>query len=291
MHGGARADAARGGRARARRHRARRTRGRPLPRAARSSPRCSARCSSRSARTSPTTTPTRGAAPTPRTASGPVRVTAGGLVPPRQVLIATYVTFGLAVLCGAYLVAVAGWELLAVGAASILAGVLYTGGPRPVRLRGPGRGVRVPVLRHRRRRGLLLRAARAPAVGGVRARRAGRPARRARSSSSTTCATSTPTAARASARSRCGSGASARAASTPRWSTLAFLIAPLAVGASGSLSPWLLLRWLALPLAVPLVRIVRNAHRRAVAERRAGGRRAARARLLRAARRPASLLS
>src|ERR1700709_1846690 len=35
---------------------------------------------------------------------GPVRVTAGGLVPPRQVLIATYVTFGLAVVCGVYLV-------------------------------------------------------------------------------------------------------------------------------------------------------------------------------------------
>jgi len=62
---------------------------------------------------------------------GPMRVTAGGLVPPRQVLVATYVTFGLAVLCGAYLISVAGWGLLAVGAASILAGVLYTGGPRP----------------------------------------------------------------------------------------------------------------------------------------------------------------
>jgi 1,4-dihydroxy-2-naphthoate polyprenyltransferase len=69
---------------------------------------------------------------------GPVRVTAGGLVPPRQVLIATYVTFGLAVLCGAYLIAVAGWGLLAVGAASILAGVLYTGGPRPYGYEGLG---------------------------------------------------------------------------------------------------------------------------------------------------------
>ena len=69
---------------------------------------------------------------------GPVRVTAGGLVPPRQVLLATYVTFGLAVLCGVYLVAVAGWELLAVGAASILAGVLYTGGPRPYGYEGLG---------------------------------------------------------------------------------------------------------------------------------------------------------
>jgi 1,4-dihydroxy-2-naphthoate polyprenyltransferase len=69
---------------------------------------------------------------------GPVRVTAGGLVPPRQVLVATYATFGLAVACGAYLVAVAGPELLAVGAASILAGVLYTGGPRPYGYEGLG---------------------------------------------------------------------------------------------------------------------------------------------------------
>jgi 1,4-dihydroxy-2-naphthoate octaprenyltransferase len=69
---------------------------------------------------------------------GPVRVTAGGLVPPRQVLVATYVTFGLAVLCGAYLIAVAGWQLLIVGAASIAAGVLYTGGPRPYGYEGLG---------------------------------------------------------------------------------------------------------------------------------------------------------
>jgi len=69
---------------------------------------------------------------------GPVRVTAGGLVPPRQVLLATYASFGLAVAFGAYLVAVAGPELLAVGAASILAGVLYTGGPRPYGYEGLG---------------------------------------------------------------------------------------------------------------------------------------------------------
>jgi 1,4-dihydroxy-2-naphthoate octaprenyltransferase len=69
---------------------------------------------------------------------GPVRVTAGGLVPPRQVLVATYVSFGLAVLFGIYLVVVAGPILLAVGAASILAGVLYTGGPRPYGYEGLG---------------------------------------------------------------------------------------------------------------------------------------------------------
>jgi 1,4-dihydroxy-2-naphthoate octaprenyltransferase len=69
---------------------------------------------------------------------GPVRVTAGGLVPPKHVLMATYASFGIAVLVGIYLIVVAGWQLLLVGAASILAGVLYTGGPRPYGYEGLG---------------------------------------------------------------------------------------------------------------------------------------------------------
>jgi 1,4-dihydroxy-2-naphthoate octaprenyltransferase len=69
---------------------------------------------------------------------GPLRVTGGGLMPPRRVLVGTYVAFGVAVAAGAYLIAVAGWELLLVGAVSILAGVLYTGGPRPYGYEGLG---------------------------------------------------------------------------------------------------------------------------------------------------------
>src|SRR5581483_8453053 len=69
---------------------------------------------------------------------GPVRVTAGGLVPPSRVLAATYISFAVAVLAGVYLIVVAGWQLLLVGAASILAGVLYTGGPRPYGYEGLG---------------------------------------------------------------------------------------------------------------------------------------------------------
>ncbi|HEX8066378.1 MAG TPA: 1,4-dihydroxy-2-naphthoate polyprenyltransferase [Thermoleophilaceae bacterium] len=69
---------------------------------------------------------------------GPVRVTAGGLLPPRRVLVGTWVAFGIAVAAGAYLIAVAGWELLLVGVASIAAGVLYTGGPRPYGYEGLG---------------------------------------------------------------------------------------------------------------------------------------------------------
>ena len=69
---------------------------------------------------------------------GPVRVTAGGLMPPQRVLTGTYVAFGIAVAAGTYLIAVAGWELLVVGIASIAAGVLYTGGPRPYGYEGLG---------------------------------------------------------------------------------------------------------------------------------------------------------
>ena len=69
---------------------------------------------------------------------GPVRVTAAGLVAPRQVLVATWLAFAVAVAFGAYLIALVGWELLAVGIASIVAGVLYTGGPRPYGYEGLG---------------------------------------------------------------------------------------------------------------------------------------------------------
>ena len=69
---------------------------------------------------------------------GPVRVTAGGLMPPQRVLTGTYVAFGVAVAAGAYLAAVAGPEMLVVGIASIAAGVLYTGGPRPYGYAGLG---------------------------------------------------------------------------------------------------------------------------------------------------------
>ena len=69
---------------------------------------------------------------------GPVRVTAGGLVPPQHVLYGIWISFGIAVLFGSYLIAVAGWELLVIGVLSIIAGVLYTGGPKPYGYAGLG---------------------------------------------------------------------------------------------------------------------------------------------------------
>ncbi len=69
---------------------------------------------------------------------GPVRVTSAGLVTPRRVLNATWIAFGIAVACGIYLATVAGVVILVVGAFSIAAGVLYTGGPRPYGYAGMG---------------------------------------------------------------------------------------------------------------------------------------------------------
>jgi 1,4-dihydroxy-2-naphthoate octaprenyltransferase len=69
---------------------------------------------------------------------GPVRVTSSGLVAPRRVLYATWIAFAAAIGAGIYLATVAGWEILVVGAVSIAAGVLYTGGPRPYGYAGLG---------------------------------------------------------------------------------------------------------------------------------------------------------
>jgi 1,4-dihydroxy-2-naphthoate octaprenyltransferase len=69
---------------------------------------------------------------------GPVRVTSAGMVTPRRVLNATWIAFAVAVSCGIYLASVAGLVILLIGAFSIAAGVLYTGGPRPYGYAGLG---------------------------------------------------------------------------------------------------------------------------------------------------------
>jgi 1,4-dihydroxy-2-naphthoate octaprenyltransferase len=69
---------------------------------------------------------------------GPVRVTASGLAAPRRVLYATWAAFGIAALAGIYLAVEVGPEIIAIGVLSIIAGVLYTGGPRPYGYEGLG---------------------------------------------------------------------------------------------------------------------------------------------------------
>ena len=69
---------------------------------------------------------------------GPTRATATGLVTPRQMLMATVVTFGFAALAGLYLVWTGGLPILLIGLASIVSGVLYTAGPYPLGYVGLG---------------------------------------------------------------------------------------------------------------------------------------------------------
>ncbi len=69
---------------------------------------------------------------------GPVRAVAAGLITARAMRAAMIATFAAAVAVGAYLAAVGGWPVIAIGVASIAAGVLYTGGPWPLGYHGLG---------------------------------------------------------------------------------------------------------------------------------------------------------
>jgi 1,4-dihydroxy-2-naphthoate octaprenyltransferase len=69
---------------------------------------------------------------------GPMRVTQAGLATPRAVQCAAASAFMLASLCGVFLVTVAGWPIAALGLASILAAIAYTGGPFPLGYNGLG---------------------------------------------------------------------------------------------------------------------------------------------------------
>src|SRR6202165_391298 len=76
-------------------------------------------------------------ADTPRRV-GPVRAAASGVVAPEQVRGAAVVAFGVAGVAGLALSLATDWRLLVVGAACLLAGWLYTGGPRPYGYLGLG---------------------------------------------------------------------------------------------------------------------------------------------------------
>ncbi len=69
---------------------------------------------------------------------GPPRVTQTGLLTPRDVRLGMAAAFGGAALIGLYLAYVGGWPIIAVGVASIVAGVAYTGGPWPFGYHGLG---------------------------------------------------------------------------------------------------------------------------------------------------------
>lgn len=69
---------------------------------------------------------------------GPLRAASSGVVPPNQVKWAAIAAFGVAGAVGLVLSLATDWRLLFVGAACLLAGWLYTGGPRPYGYLGLG---------------------------------------------------------------------------------------------------------------------------------------------------------
>ena len=66
------------------------------------------------------------------------RATAAGLISPQKMLLATYITMGIAFLAGLYLVWIGGWIILFIGVLSLLFGIAYTGGPYPLGYNGLG---------------------------------------------------------------------------------------------------------------------------------------------------------
>lgn len=69
---------------------------------------------------------------------GPTRAVQSGLLTARQVKAGLAVTVALAFLAGAYLVSVGGLPIVAIGVASVLSAIAYTGGPYPLGYHGLG---------------------------------------------------------------------------------------------------------------------------------------------------------
>ncbi len=69
---------------------------------------------------------------------GPVRLTASGLAAPARVKQAAFLSFAVSALLGIVLAVAVDWRLILVGAASILAAALYSGGPKPYASSGLG---------------------------------------------------------------------------------------------------------------------------------------------------------
>jgi 1,4-dihydroxy-2-naphthoate polyprenyltransferase len=69
---------------------------------------------------------------------GPVRAVSAGLISPAAMKIATGLTLLAALAVGSYLVALHGWPIVAIGLASIVCALAYTGGPWPLGYHGLG---------------------------------------------------------------------------------------------------------------------------------------------------------
>jgi 1,4-dihydroxy-2-naphthoate octaprenyltransferase len=69
---------------------------------------------------------------------GPLRVTQAGLISPQKMKHGMWLIFLLAICVGLYLSSIGGFPIIIIGLASMISGVLYTGGPYPLGYHGLG---------------------------------------------------------------------------------------------------------------------------------------------------------
>lgn len=69
---------------------------------------------------------------------GPARAVQQGWIEPRAMAVATAITLTIALLIGLYLIDIGGWPIAAIGVASLICAVAYTGGPLPLAYVGLG---------------------------------------------------------------------------------------------------------------------------------------------------------
>ena len=69
---------------------------------------------------------------------GQTRATQTGVISPKQMKTAMWLTFTMAILVGFYLAWIGGWTIVIIGLTSIAAGIAYTGGPYPLGYHGFG---------------------------------------------------------------------------------------------------------------------------------------------------------
>lgn len=69
---------------------------------------------------------------------GPPRMVALGVIPSGRMWLATWLAVGVAAVAGVFLIMIAGWLVLLIGASSVVAMLGYVGGPAPYGYRGFG---------------------------------------------------------------------------------------------------------------------------------------------------------
>ena len=193
---------------------------------------------------------------------GPLRVTQAGLLTPRQVRNGIIAVFAMAMLVGVYLVSVGGWVIVTIGLGSILAALAYTGGPFPLAYYGLGEIFALLFFGFTAVGGTYyVQAGRMDAIAWLAAVPIGVFAAMILMVNNLRDITTDRAAGKHTVATRIGVSGS-----QVEYGVLLAIAAimPVVLWVSGVANAWVLLAWLSLPLAVPLVRGVLRERGRAL---------------------------